>query len=240
MAGVVAALGDGVTGLAVGDEVLGISATPAYAEQALAQADALVRKPATVPWEVAGSLAGPGGTAVVTLEKLAVGAGETLLVHAAAGGVGVIASQLAVARGARVIGTASDANHALLRGFGVEPVRYGAGLVERVLGLAPRGVDAVLDASGRGELAASVELAGGTKRVLTIAGFEEAPGLGVQVHVGGGGAETPRALGELLALIEAGTLVVPIAKTYPLTDAAAALRASEAGHFGGKLVLLPR
>jgi len=239
VAGVVDAVGDGVTDLVVGDEVLGTSATPAYAEQALANASALVRKPVGVSWEVAGSLSGPGGTAVVALEKLGIGEGDTLLVHAAAGGVGVIASQLAVGRGARVIGTASVPNHDLLRSLGVEPVTYGDGLAARVRALSPDGVDAVLDASGRGELAESVELAGGNQRVLTIAGFEEAARLGVQAHFGGGGSDTPRALGELLAQIDAGRLVVPIARTYPLAEAGEALRASEAGHVRGKLVLLP-
>ena len=239
VAGVVEAIGDGVEGIAVGDELFGASVTPSFATQALADAAALVPKPAAVSWEVAGSLAGVGGTAFKTLELLDVKPGETLLVHAAAGGVGTLWVQLALARGIRVIGTASEANHARLRSYGAEPVLYGDGLAERVRALAPDGVNAVLDASGRGELTASVELAGGPQRILSIAGFAEGPGLGVKLHVGGGGADTPRALRELVPLIAEGRIEVPIARTYSLDGVADALRASEDGHLTGKLVIVP-
>lgn len=138
MAGVVDQVGEGVTGFSVGDEVLGASITPSYAQSALADPAALVAKPASVPWEVAGTLAGPGITAWEVLNKLKVAKGETLLVHAAAGGVGTFAVQLAVARGVRVIGTASERNHEQLRSLGAEPVTYGKGLVERVRAISPR------------------------------------------------------------------------------------------------------
>jgi NADPH:quinone reductase-like Zn-dependent oxidoreductase len=236
MAGVVDALGEGVTSVAVGDEVLGQSAGPAYTTAALAHADALVPKPADLPWEVAAGLGGAGGTAWKVLERLGLREGETLLVHAAAGGVGTFAVQLAIARGARVIGTASERNHDLLRGYGAIPVLYGDGLADRVREVAPDGVDAVLDASGRGELPLSVELTGDPGRVLTIAAFDNPPE-GVIVHQGGGGADTPKALREIVALIEEGRLLVPIARTYPLEEAAAALDESERGHLAGKIIL---
>jgi NADPH:quinone reductase-like Zn-dependent oxidoreductase len=236
MAGVVDALGAGVTSLAVGDEVLGQSAGPAYTTAALAKADALVARPADLAWETAAGLGAAGGTAWKVLDRLGVQAGETLLVHAAAGGVGTFAVQLAIARGARVIGTASERNHDLLRGYGAIPVRYGDGLADRVRAVARDGVDAVLDASGRGELAVSVELAGDPGRVLTIAQFSDVPD-GVIVHQGGGGADTPRALREIVALISEGRLLVPIAGTYPLEQAAAALDESERAHATGKIVL---
>jgi NADPH:quinone reductase-like Zn-dependent oxidoreductase len=108
VAGVVDRVGEGVTAFAVGDEVFGAPVTPAYAQLAIADAAALVSKLAAVPWDVAGTLAGSGGTACAALERLSVTEGETLLIHAAAGGVGTFAVQLAVARGARVIGTASS------------------------------------------------------------------------------------------------------------------------------------
>jgi NADPH:quinone reductase-like Zn-dependent oxidoreductase len=236
VAGVVDAIGDGVTAPAVGDEVLGQSVTPSYATAALARADALVMKPADLPWEVAASLAGAGGTAWTVLRRLGVREGETLLVHAAAGGVGTFAVQLAVARGVRVIGTASEANHELLRAYGAIPVRYGEGLADRVRAIAPDGIDAALDASGRAdELPVSVELAGGPDRVLTIARYTDLPD-GVTLHTGGGD-DLPAALTEILALIGEGRLEVPIARTYPLEEAAAALEASEHGHTAGKMVL---
>jgi NADPH:quinone reductase-like Zn-dependent oxidoreductase len=234
VAGVVEQVGPGVDGLAVGDEVLGTSSTPSYAEFALAESASLVRKPTAVPWAVAGSLAAAGGTAWTVLERLGISAGETLLIHAAAGGVGTFAAQLAVARGARVIGTASKGNHAYLRTIGVEPVAYGDGLADRVRSIAPHGVDAVLDASGRGEIPLSIELAGGPERVLTLVAFDAAD-TGIQVHLGG--SNDVRSLDEILELIEQGKLQVPIFRTYPLSEAAAAIDASRTGRVRGKIVL---
>ncbi|MFI1028346.1 NADP-dependent oxidoreductase [Streptomyces sp. NPDC020951] len=238
VAGVVDQVGEGVTAFSVGDEVLGASLTPSYAQSALADPAALVAKPASVPWEVAGTLAGTGITAWEVLNKIKIAKGETLLVHAAAGGVGTFAVQLAVARGARVIGTASERNHEQLRSLGAEPVTYGPGLVERVRALSPEGVDAVLDASGRGEIPDSIELAGGPARVVSLVAFDAA-NTGIQIHMTEPGASGPQALRDILALVEEGRLRVPIARTYPLDQAADALTVSESGHLGGKLVLLP-
>ncbi|RKN12035.1 NADP-dependent oxidoreductase [Streptomyces radicis] len=238
VAGVVDQVGEGVTTFSVGDEVLGASITPSYARSALADPAVLVARPPSVPWEVAGALAGAGITAWEALNKLEVAEGETLLVHAAAGGVGTFAVQLAVARGARVIGTASEGNHERLRSLGAEPVTYGKGLVERVRAVSPRGVDAVLDASGRGEIPDSIELAGGPARVLSLVAFDAA-GSGIRIHRTEPGAGGRRALGEILALIEAGRLRVPIQRAYPLGEVAAALEVSRSGHLSGKLVLLP-
>ncbi|WP_371572470.1 NADP-dependent oxidoreductase [Streptomyces sp. NBC_01314] len=238
VAGVVDQVGEGVTEFSVGDEVLGTPLTPAYAQAAVADAAALVSKPTTVSWQVAGVLTGSGGTAWTVLDRLKIGKGETLLIHAAAGGVGTFAVQLAVARGARVIGTAREDNHEQLRSLGAIPVTYGEGLADRVRAIAPEGVDAVLDASGRGEIPVSIELAGGPQRVLTLAAFD-AGDLGVQVHRGGPSGNAVRALRDILALIEEGRLQVPISRTFPLAEAAAALDLSRTGHLAGKIVLLP-
>ncbi|MER5346862.1 NADP-dependent oxidoreductase [Streptomyces mirabilis] len=238
VAGVVDRVGAGVTAFEVGDEVLGASITPSYAQSALADPAVLVAKPASVSWEVAGSLAGPGITAWEVLDKLEIAKGETLLVHAAAGGVGTFAVQLAVARGARVIGTASESNHEQLRSLGAEPVTYGGGLVDRVRAIAPQGVDAVLDASGRGEIPDSIELAGGPARVLTLVAFDAAD-TGIQVHMSAPGENGAQALRDILNLMEQGRLRVPIWRTFPLAEAADALQVSQAGHLGGKIVLLP-
>ncbi|MFE4819414.1 NADP-dependent oxidoreductase [Streptomyces sp. NPDC056704] len=238
VAGVVDQVGAGVTAFEVGDEVLGASITPSYAQSALADPAVLVAKPASVSWEVAGSLAGPGITAWEVLDKLEIAKGETLLVHAAAGGVGTFAVQLAVARGARVIGTASESNHEQLRSLGAEPVTYGEGLVDRVRAIAPQGVDAVLDASGRGEIPDSIELAGGPARVLTLVAFDAAD-TGIQVHMSAPGENGAQALRDILNLMEQGRLRVPIWRTFPLAEAADALQVSQAGHLGGKIVLLP-
>src|ERR1700692_2405458 len=122
LAGVVDEVGAGVTEFRVGDEVMGSSLTPAISESALADPANLVPKPADVSWEVAGSVGGGGGTAWTVPTRLNIRAGETLLIHAAAGGVGTFAVQLAVARGARVIGTASERNFGDSESVGAAPV----------------------------------------------------------------------------------------------------------------------
>ena len=238
VAGVIDEVGSDVSGFSVGDEVLGSSATPSFADYALAEPASLVRKPADVSWEVAGSLAAAGATAYAALNKLGIQTGETLLIHAATGGVGTFAVQLAVARGLRVIGTASKSNHEYLRSVGAVPVSYGAGLLERVRSLAPQGVDAVLDASGRGEIPLSIELTGNPERVLTLVALDAAD-TGIQVLIGGAGSDLGDGLRELVTLLEQGRLTVPIWHTYRLVEIATALKESSAGHVAGKIVVLP-
>lgn len=238
LAGIVEQVGADVESFRVGDEVMGSSLTPAISEYALADSANLVMKPAGISWDVAGSVAGAGGTARSVLNRLQIRRGETLLVHAAAGGVGTFAVQLAVTRGARVIGTASERNFDYLESIGAEPVRYGDGLLERVRGMAPHGVDAVLDASGRGEIPLSIELAGGPERVLTLVAFDAAD-TGIQVFAGGTGDERGPALREIVPHIEKGTVIVPIWRAFPLEETAAALHTSNSGHLRGKIVVLP-
>lgn len=238
VAGVVDAVGSAVTEWAVGDEVLGRSTTGSFADLALAESAEIVRKPESVAWEVAGSLAGAGGTAYAVLEKLGVKAGETLLIHAAAGGVGTFAVQLAKARGVNVVGTAGQSNQDYLRALGATPVVYGDGLIDRIRAAAPGGVDAVLDASGRGEIPLSIELTGDPSRVLTLVAFDKAD-TGIQVHAGGSGSELGAALLEIATLVAQDRLTVSVSETYQLTDAGAALAASATGHVHGKLVVVP-
>ncbi|MFC7308363.1 NADP-dependent oxidoreductase [Streptomyces monticola] len=232
-AGVVDAVGPGVTAWSVGDEVFGWTETGAYAEYALASA--VVRKPAGLDWAQAAALPVACETATRVLDLLGVGAGDTLLLHGAAGAVGSAGVQLALARGARVIGTASPANHAYLSSLGALPVAYGEGLVDRVREVTAT-VDAVFDVAGRGALEDSVELRGGTKeRIVTIADMA-APGLGITFSRGG--AHDAAAVEAVRRAVEAGVRV-PVAGTRPLAEAAKALELSEAGHVRGKLVLLP-
>jgi len=234
-AGVVDEVGEGVTDLAVGDEVLALTDTGAYAEYALASVAA--RKPAGLGWDEAAALPTAGETAQRVLDLLAVGAGDTLLVHAAAGGVGGLAVQLARLRGAIVVGTASPANHAYLRELGAVPVAYGAGLVDRVREAAPRGVDAVLDAAGQDALPASITLRGGTTdRIVTIAD-PAASALGVTFSAEA--KATGGLLAELARLATSGTLRVTVAGTFPLAEAGAAQARIADGHTRGKLLLHP-
>jgi NADPH:quinone reductase-like Zn-dependent oxidoreductase len=237
VAGVVDEVGEG-SEFAVGDEVVGWSTTGSYAEHALA--GNVVRKPAGLTWEQAVGLPVAGETAQRVLDELQLKDGETLLLHGAAGAVGSIAAQLARTLGATVIGTASPANHDFLRSLGVIPVAYGEGLVDRVRGVAPQGIDAVFDTAGQGGLKESIELRGDTDRIVTIADFSAAE-LGVAASNGSSAspAEIAAGLTNQLQAAAAGNLKVRIAQTFALTDAAKAQELSESGHAPGKVVVLP-
>ncbi|MGW7101822.1 NADP-dependent oxidoreductase [Streptomyces sp. NPDC054838] len=237
-AGVVDAVGEGATRVEVGDEVLGWTRTGAYAEYAIA--GDVVRKPAGLSFERAASLPVAGETAQRVLDLLRVKAGETLLVHGAAGVVGSVAVQLAVAAGLTVIGTASLPNHDYLRSLGAVAVEYGDGLAERVRAAAPLGVDAVFDAAGQGVLRLSVELAGGsTERVVTIADPNAAE-YGVVFTGGGTDPAAIRAgLAEHARLAAEGRLRVRLGEVFALADAAKAQELSESGHARGKLLIRP-
>lgn len=224
-------MGDDVDGSAPGDEVLGFKTLACYAELVTVSTDQIVRRQREMPWEEAGAFSAPGQTA---LEALAVGAGETVLIHAAAGGVGTVAVQLARARGATVIGTASESNHAYLRALGAIPTMYGPGLIDRVRALAPQGVDAALDAAGRGALLASVERVGDRDRIVTIVDLDLAERLGVR---GIRGQRSATRLAELIRHYERGELRIHVRRAFPLPEAAAAHREVERGHGRGKVVL---
>ncbi|TWV29533.1 NADP-dependent oxidoreductase [Streptomyces misionensis] len=238
VAGVVDAVGPGVTEFAVGDEVLGSIGFGGYAEAVVVSAGALTEKPASLMWETAAALPVAANTALHALDELKLRESETIVIDGAAGGVGTVAVQLAALRGARVIGTAREANHAYLRSLGATPVAYGAGLADRIRSVAPQGVDAVLDASGRGSLSALIEVAGGADRVVTIADFSAAR-VGVRM-ISADAEGAGQRIGAAAALAAEGRLTVPIAATYSLEEAAEAHRVSEQGHVRGKLVILPR
>lgn len=232
LAGVVDALGEGVTGLQVGDQVLGWSDTGSYAEYALATRLAL--KPAGLEWQDAAALPVASETAERVLNLLGVAAGETVLMHGASGGVGTLAVQFAVARGARVVATAGPSNQDYLTALGATATVYGEGLVERVRALAPDGVDAVFDLAGKGALEDSIILRGGTERIVTIADFG-AEQLGITFARGSGGSSVDR-LADVAQAAAVGKLVTTVS-AYPLDQAASAQQVSDAWHVRGKLVL---
>ncbi|MEV8590308.1 NADP-dependent oxidoreductase [Streptomyces sp. NPDC051180] len=241
-AGTVDALGEGVTDLAVGDEVLGWTKTGAYAEYAIA--GIVARKPAGLSWEAAASLPVAGETAQRVLDLLGVEPGETLFLHGAAGVVGSVAVQLAVAAGVTVVGSASESNHAYLRELGAIPVTYGDGLADRVGAAAPEGIDAVFDAAGHGVLPVAVALLGGEgtadkARIVTIAATDAAEHGIAFSGVSGDPEDVRRGLADQARLAAEGALAVRLADTLPLKEAARAQEASESGHVRGKLVLLP-
>jgi NADPH:quinone reductase-like Zn-dependent oxidoreductase len=237
VAGVVDELGEGVTDVAVGDRVFGLSDDGAgAAELALLTFRAPI--PASLGFVDAAALPVALETATRAIDQLVVEAGSTLLVNGAAGGIGSTAVQLAVARGARVIGTASAANHGYLRLLGAEPVTYGDGLVERVRALAPGGVDVALDVAGSGVLPELIDLAGGPQSVVTLADFEGAEKHGVLFSNGFAQGHSFHALAGIGELVDTGRFWLPVERTFPLDRIAEAHRISEQGHVRGRLVLV--
>ena len=239
VAGVVERVGPAVTEFSVGDEVVGyvrkdVISEGTYAELVAAQVRHVAPKPATASFEQAAGLPLAGLTAWQALDAAQVGEGDTVLVHAAAGGVGTLAVQLAVLRGARVIGTASEGNADYLRDLGAEPVTYGDGLVDRVAAMAPDGVDAALDLVGGESLDVSAKLVADAGRIVSIVDAETVLRLGGRyVFVRPDAAM----LAGLSELVDAGTLRVEVSRTLPLEEAAQAHELIESGHGRGKVVL---
>ncbi|SHE93064.1 NADPH:quinone reductase [Seinonella peptonophila] len=233
-AGTIDMVGEGVEEFSVGNEVIGWALLSSYAEYVVVPTSQLVRKPKNMPWKEAGVLTASGQTAHTALEELKVSAGETVLIHAAAGGVGTFAVQIAKAWGANVIGTASPRNHDYLRSLGVIPVTYGEGLVDRVRKLAPKGVDVSFDAAGKNALEPSMKLVQNKKRIGTIVDFDLAKELGVVCIFN---KRSIVRLHELTQLYEKGLLRIFISKSFSIHQAAEAHRAVETGHVRGKVVL---
>lgn len=243
-AGVVVAAAPGATGytgaLTVGDEVIVTNINDGYSEQVIAEAAELGHKPESMSFEQAAGLLLGAGTAWHLLTETGVGRGDTVLIHGASGGVGLMAVQLAVARGAKVIATASPARHDQLREYGAEPVAYGGGLADRVRAIGA--VDAALDLVGTDEaLDTSVELVADRGRIATIAGFGRAPELGIAVLTGADGGQEIRdaSRGEVIRMAAAGELDVIVDRTFPFEEAAEAHRHLQTGHARGKVVLTP-
>ncbi|MEO9220987.1 MAG: NADP-dependent oxidoreductase [Mycobacteriaceae bacterium] len=235
-AGVIVAVGAETGAFEVGDEVFGSTATGSYADHVLMSAPA--RKPEGLDWGLAASLATVGEAAYRALAHLNLKAGQTLLVHGAAGSVGAIATQLAVARKLIVIGSVGPTDFERVEAFGATPVQYGAGLIDRVRAVAPLGVDAVLDTAGHGALPDSIELAGSADRVITIADPTAAQ-YGVRFTGGNPLDRAFEALPELADLAIQAKLTVPIGARYPLAEAARAHAEIEAGTNHGKIILEP-
>ena len=233
-AGVVDEIGSGVVEFDLGDEVLGGKRMFAQADYVITSADAVIRKPAGLGMDEAGSLDIVGRTAWATVHSLALTKKDTVLVSAAAGGVGVLAAQLATRTGATVIGTASEANHEFLRGLGIIPVAYGEGLVDRVRAVAPH-LTAALDNNGPATIDAALKLGVPGSRINTIAARGHRADAGIQ-GVGGAQASLPE-LEKVAELIAAGDLVFPIDSVYPLERVRQAYEHLMAGHLRGKVVL---
>lgn len=247
-AGVIVSLGEGVSGWAVGDEVIVTHGKGTYATHVRVHQIDLTRKPAALSWAQAAGLGIPAATAYQAIRSLGAAAGMTLLVHAASGAVGQATLQFARHLGITVIGTASTANHDRVRQLGGIPVEYGAGLVERVHAIRPDGVDRALDAIGTDEaIEASLALTSDRQHVGTIVRGADADGWGIQAWSGG----SPHPLtdeqkqwrrdGIQLAadLAARGEFDVEVAGSHRLDDVVQATIAAESGAARGKVVLIP-
>jgi len=243
LAGEIDEVGEGVTRFAVGAAVLGGRRHRAIADFVVVKAEGadaerdgvLIPKPDALDFDTAGALAVTGRTAIAALDRVGAGPGDTVLVSAAAGGVGVIAAQLAVLRGATVIGTASERNHDFLRGLGVTPVAYGDGMVERLKDAAPQGFTAALDNNGPDSVDAALAVGVPLERINTIA---------ARGHRGAQGVGNPQAtmeqFAEVVRLVADGAITVPVDAVYPLERLAEAYEHLETGHVRGKVIAVTR
>jgi len=234
-AGIVDEVGEGVTDVAIGDCVFGFCSNGA-AQAELAVLSHYATIPLALGFDVAASLPTAIETAARALDQLGVTSGVTLLINGASGNIGAAAVQLARARGARVIGTASLAKLEYLRSLGAEPVPYGEGMIDRVRALAPAGVDLALDVAGNCILPELIELAGGEEHVITVADFEGAMRYGVRFSRGDDGRAL-YVLAQIGELVTSRRFRLPPVQTFALNEVAQAHRVGEAGRAIGKLVL---
>jgi NADPH:quinone reductase-like Zn-dependent oxidoreductase len=233
-AGVVDEVGEGVTDVAVGDEVFGLGN---HTQAEYAVLDAWAHKPASVDWAVAAAAGVVSETAERVLRLLGVTEGSTLFIDGGSGGVGSTVTQIAKARGATVIASASEANQDYLREIGAIPVVYGAGMVDRVRALDVDKIDAVLDAVGKTPIEDLISLAPEPSQVVSIANFGAAAA-GARATGGSADSQPMKALAEAAEVLEQGKLVVKF-QTFPFDRAVEAYQISYDGHTRGKLVLIP-
>ncbi|MFC4224123.1 NADP-dependent oxidoreductase [Lysinibacter cavernae] len=220
-----------------GHEVMGWSIGGSLRELVRVRSAQLARKPASLDWTVAGSLTTPGLTAVAALETLNIGPNDTVLLSAASGSVGVLYAQLAIARGATVIGTASERNHDVLRAHGILPTTYGPGLADRVRAIAPEGITAVQDNAGRETVEAGLELGLPADRICSIVDYGAIAEFGIVSP--GQYVRSAVTLGVLAQRAADGDLDLPIANVFPLDRVVDAFTLLESGHSGGKIVIAP-
>jgi NADPH:quinone reductase-like Zn-dependent oxidoreductase len=239
LAGIVREVGIDVAGFAPGDEVLGWSwERSSQAEEAVVPADQLIRKPDGLGWIEAGALYVVGVTAFAAVRAVDVSEGDTVVVSAAAGGVGTITVQLLRVKGANVIGLASPDHHDWLREKGVTPVAYGEGTLQRIIEATPDGIDAFIDLFGPEYIDLAVQLDVPPEKIETIISWERAQEVGAKTE-GSRDASSAEILAEMAELVAAGKIEVPIAATYPLDEVREAFEQLEARHTLGKIVLVP-
>jgi NADPH:quinone reductase len=245
VAGVISALGRATDiasgGGAAGDEVIAAQISGGYSTEVRVKAHNVFAKPATLGFAEASGLILVGSTAAELLDVTRVGADDTVLLHGASGSVGLSALQQAKLLGARVIGTAGDKSFGVVRHFGGEPVRYGDGLEHRVRELAGGPVTVAIDTVGTDEAVdVSLALVPYRDRIATTAAFRRAKTDGFRFVGARNPASGPfraKIRPHLIELAATGQLVVPIGRTFPFSEAPAALALLMSGHPGGKLAL---
>jgi NADPH:quinone reductase-like Zn-dependent oxidoreductase len=239
LAGVVKEVGIDVTGFAPGDEVLGWSEErSSHAEEVVVPAEQLVRKPTDLGWPEAGALFVVGVTAFAAVRAVDISAGDTVVVSAAAGGVGTLVVQLLKVNGANVVGLASEDHHDWLRAKGVVPVTYGEGQLQRIIDATPDGIDAFIDLFGPDYIDLALQLDLPPEKIETIISFERAAEVGAKAE-GSSTASTPEVLLEMAELVATGKIEIPIAAEYPLDEVREAFEQLEDRHTLGKIVLIP-
>ena len=223
-AGVVESVGRDVTDVSAGDEVAAfLPELGGYA--ALVLADYWVRKPNRVSWDDAAALPASGEAAVRVLNQLAVTSADTVLILGGTGSVGTVATQIAVARGARVVAAVRREDFAAAEALGAIPVEYGPQLTAAVAGVGR--IDAVFDAARNSDLAAAVQIAGGPTRVISLSNHL-AGDFGVRLS-GPDPVGVVAALQEAMTRMAEGGLVLREHITVPLADAATAHARLEGG-----------
>jgi len=240
-AGVVDSVGPQVKTFVAGDEVIGFTNNRAsHAEYVLVPMEQLTPRPPHVPWEQAGALFVSGTTAYATVRAVSLKKGDTVVVSSAAGGVGSIAVQLAVDAGARVIGLASEENHAWLKQKGVIPLDFDGDVAGKIKAAAGSRIDAFIDTFGHGYVDLAIQLGVGPDRIDTLVdpSHEAVKKYGVK-NEGSMAASTAQVLAELAALIEQGRLEIPIAHLYKLEQVREAFAELELHHTHGKIILVP-
>ena len=240
VAGVVERVGPSVTEFAAGDEVMAYDREDHVQWGTLAELvgvpiRGVALKPPALGWAEAGALPLAGLTAYQCVIAAGVGPGDTVLVHAASGGVGSFAVQFAAWAGARVIGTAAPANHDYVRGLGAEPVAYGDGLVARVRELVPEGANVIIDLVGGDALEATLDLGGDDLRLVSVTNPARTKALGGRYVFVRPNAEQLAELGRFAA---DGALKVHVRETFPFERAVDGLARVEQGHGPGKVVVL--
>lgn len=218
----------------VGDVVLG-SGAGSVAEQAIAKAKNLARVPVGLSMETAGSMNVAALTGLSVVTTVPVGPEDTVLVGGASGAVGLVAAQLALQRGANVLGTASQTNFGFLESLGVEPILYGAGLEARVAEQGP--ITAVMDCHGREALDVGAQLGVPGRRMVATAAYDALAELGAKSVERA--ARTAENLETLAAQVADSELVFPVVANFPLEEVVEAFTALRGSHAPGKIVVTP-